>query len=147
MNLVDFYYNKCAWVKRLAVVLLLLGGACWILTGGYENKHIRYNGGISSLDSGLAIHCTSVFALKGQTISVDYDITRLDRGRLCIHIWNSWLTPLEKTQTTRYVEQPGTGRVELTVPDTGFYDVSCYGSSKGKGYDIEYSALWRARWL
>ena len=79
--------------------------------------------------------------LKGQTVVVEYELTRLDRGLLDVHIVQVGRLGGGRLERVR---KPSRGRVEYVVPATGIYAINVRGAADKRGYDLSYSARWGA---
>lgn len=145
LNLPDFLRGKWIWLQAPVVLFLVLGFGYWSATHGYESKHVRYDGGFSGSSSGVSSDDNSIFAFKGQTITVDYNVKQLRRGRFWVHVFSAWGPVGQRDSVSRYIESTGPGSVELIARETGRYYVSCDGSPDGNGYDVTYTASWRVR--
>lgn len=139
-NLPTFLYPKYS----IPVAGFLLGmAAFFFFTRGSESHHIQYGGGFTSTKSGMSLGGNSVFALEGQTIRVNYDVTAIPHGKLRIRLLRSRFLDLPDVLERRTIGSPGPGEFEIQAPGTGFYKIECDGSPDGNGYDVTYTTSWK----
>ncbi|MEX0937322.1 MAG: hypothetical protein WDZ59_05630 [Pirellulales bacterium] len=137
----SFWHSRVRrWATPLLVIAVVgLGYVC--LTRGSESCRIQFQG-FSHSSTGGSLGGNTLFGLEGQTITVNYDVTELQRGRLQIRVLQNRLADIPIVLRRLTINREGPGHFQLKVPATGFYEIECDGSPGGNGYDVTYSASW-----
>jgi hypothetical protein len=128
------------WTWLLLPVILV--GGWYMATHGYESRRVK-SAAFSRTSSGYSFGCHRLFGFKGQTISIDYDVTAMPRGHFKISVLRPLKSLSEGPVLYRTIQQLGSGQLEVELPATGFYTIGCDGSPDGNGYDVTYEASWR----
>jgi len=138
-----FQRRRIALIVVPIAVLATVGLGYYFLTHGYESRRVQFSGLVSSEGWGGNISGGKVYARQGQKIVVDYEVTALSRGRFRVFIMRTKGLGGFEILADRDTDHEGTGRLELVVPESGFYKVDCDGSPDANGYDVTYEARWR----
>lgn len=135
-------------VLVLWVAAYLAGLAPWL---GYMDRSIRnVSAGavtiVGDTSSGTEFGPTEFPFLAGQELFVDYDV-ELRRGALKINVLEYSTFDFVLWET---VTHSGSGTVSVRIPRTGLYSISIeptvVGAIGERGYDLDISAVWGARW-
>lgn len=136
-----------AFAVLLWLGAFLSGLAPWL---GYVDKTYRDASSVglsvaAGTASGGGFGPASFAFLEGQEVFVDYDIT-IRRGAVLINVLDYAGMDRILWQT---VATSGTGTATVRVPRTGLYRISIEPTvvgGVGRGYDLDISATWGARW-
>jgi len=117
------------------------GALPWL---GYKNKHDSW-AGIGGTSQGMTLGTSRFLFFKGQTVFIDYDIDEINSGALWINVGRKF-SPRSGEGRAHQVTSAGSGRFAHKITSTGLYFVRVEGrmGTKGKGYDVAYSAKWGA---
>ena len=136
------YRMRLPWKYTIVLIPLALIVIFFSLTRGYESRNVQF-GGFSSTSSGVSLGNGTIFGLRGQTITVDYDVTEMPRGAFRIFIMELGWAGIGKVAEQQRIRTMGRGQIQFPVRQVGFYKVNCDGSPDGRGYDVTYTARWK----
>ncbi len=136
-----------ALVVVLWALAYLSGLAPWL---GYVDKTHRDASGVglsvaAGTVSGAGFGPTTFAFLEGQQVFVDYDIA-IRRGAVLVNVLEYAGMEHVLWQT---VSTSGPGTATVRIPRTGLYKISIEPTvvgGVGRGYDLDISASWGARW-
>lgn len=134
-------------VVVLWVVAYLSGLAPWL---GHVDKTHRDASSVglsvaAGTTSGGGFGPTSFAFLEGQEVFIDYDVT-IRRGAVLINVLEYAGMEHVLWQT---IPQSGAGTAAVRIPRTGLYHIAVEPTvvgGVGRGYDLDISATWGARW-
>jgi hypothetical protein len=137
----SFWHSRVCRIAAPLLVVAVIGLGYLCLTRGSESRRIQFQG-FSRSSSGGSLGGNTLFGLEGQTITVNYDVTDLQRGRFKVRVLQNRLADIPVVLRRLTIGREGPGRFQLKVPATGFYEIECDGSPGGNGYDVTYTASW-----
>ena len=143
-----------AVVKVVAVVVLLSGTYAfgyargWIETLGEESYRIWYSG-ISSSKQGFGLGLDVMWFREGQTFFAEYQ-AEVTGGSFVVDVYQTFGQMGKSPRFIERIEDSGSGEVTWVIPESGFYSIYFRGSvltsKPTRGYDVDYTVRWGARW-
>jgi len=132
-------YVGIALIGAFAAFFAYDTGMCF----GFQDRTV-YMEGFGSARHGISLGSNTFYLRKGQTFVTAYDV-EIRRGYLHVHLINRNAPFMKGTVMSEWVRTSAKGEFTLPIRESGWYVLMIDDSPDGRGYDLDYTASWRAK--
>ena len=145
----QFTQKRAIWGSAISLTAAAIFAVLYfqgIIWAGAESYEVNFTGGTaSSSRCGWRCGSRSLYIREDQTFTASYE-AQIRTGSLHFQLINTAAPFGKGTVGSKIVRSSGKGEFTVHVAEAGWYRLRVEPSPEGRGYDIEYSAHWRAHW-